>query len=121
MKHLLTITALFLTLLTFSQEKDAISKTIKETSATVHSIKYTVNSIKELQKINWDKTKEIFKKNKPEELISLAFEIDLPESKHKYKSSVEVGGKTEDLDSLIKIIEKAVKVMVKITDETPKK
>ncbi|MFY9241928.1 MAG: hypothetical protein WAO74_02760 [Polaribacter sp.] len=117
MKNILTFNLLFLSIITFSQEKSFLSKVTKENSVTTHSIKYAVNSIEDLKSINWDDAKEMFQKNKPEEIIELAFEINLPESKNKYNSSVKVGGKTENIDSLIKMIKKGVNVTTKIITE----
>lgn len=113
MKQFLTITFLLFCFSVFSQETtiDTIKDNVK---VTVNAMKFSVNSAEELKTINWKEIKDSFKDNKPEELIELAFEIDLPASKNKFKSSFKVGGKTKDIDVLIKKIKKGVKKMSKI-------
>lgn len=113
MKQFFTITFLLFYFSIFSQESTFdISKEDKK--FTVHSIKFSINSSEELKTINWNDTKETFKGNKPEDLIELAFEIDLPKSKNKFKSSYKISGKTKNIDSLIKKIEKGVTSISKI-------
>ena len=114
MKNIFTLIALFFSLLTFSQKDIVLSKITKDKEFTVHSIKFSVNSSEDLQSINWDDVRDNFKDNKPEELIELAFEIDLPESKNKFKSSFKVGGETKNIDTLIKRMKKGVKKMSKL-------
>ena len=116
MKHFFTIVHLIMCLSIFSQETTLKTDRVYD-EFKVHSIKYTVNSAEDLKSINWNDVKEIFKENNTEELIELAFEINLPNSKNKYKSSVKAGGKSEDIDALIKIMKKGVKVITKIISE----
>ena len=114
MKQFLTITFFLICYSVFSQETtlDVIKEDAK---ITIHAMKFSVNSAEELQTINWKEIKDSFNDNNPEELIELAFEIDLPESKNKFKSSFKVGGRTKDIDALIKKMKKGVKKIVKIS------
>tara|TARA_B110000091_G_C13800137_1_gene469814 strand:- start:1430 stop:1786 length:357 start_codon:yes stop_codon:yes gene_type:complete len=113
MKQFFTLTFLFLTFSILSQEA-TFKADKKDDVFTAHNITYTVNSLKELKSIDWKVTKDLFKENKPEALIELAFEIDLPDSETKFKSTFTVGGKTKDIDSLIKKIKKGVKSIYKL-------
>lgn len=67
----------------------------------VTSLKYSSNSVKELETIDFDGIKSIFEANKKDEVIKIIFEIDLKESKNKFKSSIALSGPTKELDSLI--------------------
>jgi hypothetical protein len=67
----------------------------------VTSLKYSSNSVKELETIDFDGIKSIFEANKEDEVIKIIFEIDLKESKNKFKSSITLSGPTKELGSLI--------------------
>ncbi|KGL59561.1 MULTISPECIES: hypothetical protein [unclassified Polaribacter] len=113
MKQFFTTTFLLICFSISSQV--ASSKVDKEGNKfTVHTIKYNVNSQEDLKGINWNDMKEIFKENKPEDLIEFAFEVDLPESKNKFKSSMKVSGKTKNIDSLIHQMKKGAKAISKL-------
>jgi hypothetical protein len=113
MKQFFTITFLLACFSISSQE--TTFKPDKEGSKfTIHTIKYAVSSQEELKAINWNDMKEIFKENKPEDLIEFVFEVDLPESKNKFKSSMKVSGETKNIDSLIHQMKKGAKAISKL-------
>jgi hypothetical protein len=78
----------------------------------VTSLKYSSNSIKELETIDFDGIKSIFSSNKEDEVIKIIFEIDLKESKNKFKSAITVSGKTKELDYLIIRSKKLLKGLI---------
>jgi hypothetical protein len=80
----------------------------------VTSLKYSSNSIKDLETINWEDVKSIFESNKENEVIKMIFEIDLKESKNKFKSSINFSGATKELDSLIIRSKKMLHALIRI-------
>lgn len=86
----------------------------EDANVAVHAMKFSVNSSEAFKTINWKEIKDSFKENKPEELIELTFEIDLPDSENKFKSTFTVAGKSKDIDSLIKKVKKGILTMSKI-------
>ena len=115
MKKVLTLFLLTFSIVLFAQDKSTKVTFIKNIDSKITSLKYTTSSINEFETINWQDVKSIFETNKPEEKIEMTFEIDLKESKDKFKSSVTVGGKTEEIDSLIKRAKKIIKSIIKIS------
>ena len=101
MKKLFTLLILLVSLITSAQEEDTKVAYFKNEVSKITSLKMTTNSIKDLETINWKDVTSIFEDNNPEEKIELSFEIDLKESKNKFKSSISVVGETKKLDSLI--------------------
>tara|TARA_R110002049_G_scaffold19876_7_gene73962 strand:- start:846 stop:1199 length:354 start_codon:yes stop_codon:yes gene_type:complete len=115
MKKVLTLFLLIFSIVLFAQDKSTKVAFSKNIDSKITSLKYTTSSINEFETINWQDVKSIFETNKPEEKIEMTFEIDLKESKDKFKSSVTVGGKTEEIDSLIKRAKKIIKSIIKIS------
>ena len=115
MKKLFTLLILLVSLITSAQEEDTKVAYFKNEVSKITSLKMTTNSIKDLETINWKDVKSIFEDNNPEEKIELSFELDLKESKNKFKSAVTVGGKTKEIDSLILKSKKYLKALIKIS------
>jgi len=117
MKKITTVVLLLFTSILLAQHKNVeIKETINaNTDVKITSMSYSVDSAKQLENINWDEVKSIFEDNKPEEKIELSFELDLKESKNKFKSSVTIGGQTKEIDSLITKSKKLIKMIIKIS------
>ncbi|QTE22033.1 hypothetical protein [Polaribacter cellanae] len=112
MKNVALLLVLFCSSILVAQKNKV---TISE--AQITSVSYTVSTIEELKIINWEKIEEIFKNNKPEEIIEMNFGIDLKESKYKIKSSIKISGESKNLDSLIVKAKKGVKSLIKISNK----
>lgn len=115
MKKLCTLLFVLCSVLANAQEEKTKVSYSKNIDSKVTSLKYTTASVTELESINWKDVKSIFETNKPEEKIELSFEIDLKDSKDKFKSSVTVGGQTKEIDSLIIKSKNLIKMIIKIS------
>lgn len=115
MKKLYTLLFILSSFFIRAQAENTEVASSKNVVSKITSLKYATSSIKELESINWQEVKSVFETNKPEEKIELSFEINLPQSKNKFKSSVTVGGLTKQIDSLIIKSKKAIKAFVKIS------
>jgi len=115
MKRVLTLLLLSASLFGFGQEEKTNVEYFKNVAAKVTSLKYSSNSIKELETIDWKEIKSIFESHKEDEIITMSFEIDLKESKHKFKSEITVSGESKLIDSLIAQSKKRLKRMIKIS------
>jgi hypothetical protein len=115
MKRLLTLVLLSASLFGFGQEEKAKVASLRNSAANVTSIKYSTNSMIELETINWKEVKSIFESNKEDEIITMSFAIDLKESKNKFKSSITVSGESKHIDSLIIRSKKLVKAMINLS------
>ena len=115
MKKLFTLLILLVSLITNAQEEDTKVAYSKNEVSKITSLKMTSNSTQDLETINWKDIRSIFEYNNPEEKIELSFELDLKESKSKFKSAVTVGGKTKEIDSLILKSKKYLKALIKIS------
>lgn len=115
MKKLFTLLLLLISLITLAQEEQTKMAYSKNEVSKITSLKMTTNSTKDLETINWEDVKNIFEENNPEEKIELSFELDLKESKNKFKSAVTIGGQTKEIDSLILKSKKYLKALVRIS------
>lgn len=114
MKKLFTLFLLFISLLINAQDSKTKATYAKDEVSKITSLSYSSTSIKDLEKINWNDIKTIFEGNKPDEKIALSFELDLKESKNKFKGKMEVSGETKNIDSLIFKSKKIIKKLIKI-------
>ena len=105
----------FFTCLFINAQDDIISKAIKKTESAITSLKYTVSSTEDIKTFKWSEVKSFFKNNKENEIIEIGFEIDLKESKNKFKGSFIVSGESKDIDSLTFKAEKMLKGLIKIS------
>ncbi len=97
--------------------QDSLDSIVKETNVKVTSVSYNVDSSDELKTINWTNIKELFHSNKEDETIEMNFSLNYPKSKYKIKSSIKVGGKSKDIDSLIIRAKKGIKAIIKISNK----
>lgn len=114
MKRLLTLLLLTCSVFIHAQ-KDKIDITYLNTKLKTTTLKYATSSIKELSTIDWKDVKSACESNIKDENIKLIFELDLKESKNKFKGSVEVSGQTKNIDTLIIKSKKIVKGLIKIS------
>ncbi|WP_439128043.1 hypothetical protein [Polaribacter sp.] len=114
MKKLFTLFLLFISLLINAQDSKTKATYSKDEISKITSLSYSSTSIKDLEKLNWNDIKTIFEGNKPDEKIALSFELDLKESKNKFKGKMEVSGETKNIDSLIFKSKKIIKKLIKI-------
>lgn len=119
MKKLTTVFLLLCTSLVFAQHKSiAINESINtNTEVKVTSMSYKVDSVKELETINWDDVKSIFETNKDDEVIKLSFGIDLKKSENKKVSiagKFSVEGKSKNIDDLIAKSKKGIRGLIKL-------
>ncbi|PQJ80587.1 hypothetical protein BTO18_16000 [Polaribacter porphyrae] len=61
--------------------------------------------------------KKFLVKKKEDEVIEMNFALDYPNSKYKIKSSIKVGGKSKNIDSLIIRAKKGIKSIIKISNK----
>lgn len=111
MKKAILTVLLIIVVKTFSQSVDSVK--IKASSLI-----YTVDSVNELETINWNEAKEFFEGNTEEEEVTLGIKVkglNKKKSKVKTKQSFEIKGKVKDLDKLIHIMKK---YQVKTTAKT---
>lgn len=118
MKKILSLLFLLTSFIVTAQQEQA---TDKKEYTTTQSFKYSVNTIENLEKLNFSDLKKVFKDNKPTDLIEVSFEIDLPKSTNKFKSNVTVGVETKNLDSLIIRLHKIQKKIINISKEVTNK
>ena len=111
MKKTITILMVFCFMIGYAQEQKIAYSSVSKVS----SISYKVTSIKELKAIDWNDINEIFNDNKEDEMISLAFEIDLPDSKNKINTSFKVQGEKKNLLLLVKKAKKGVNTIIRLT------
>lgn len=111
MKKLLLILFAFTLSVSYAQEKNDAK--ISFTESTVNSLMFSVDSPNEFKTINWKDIKEIFSENKKIDSISLGFELKKsPIRKTHYSFTIK--GKSDDIDGLIKMSKKAIRVLNKI-------
>jgi ATP-dependent Clp protease ATP-binding subunit ClpA len=115
MKRLLTLLLLSASLFGFGQQKKAKETHLRNLVTNISSIKYSTNSSKELETIDWKDVKSIFEYNEGDEIITMSFAIDLKESKNKFKSEITVSGESKHIDSLIGRSKKIVKAMMNLS------
>jgi hypothetical protein len=115
MKKTVTLLLLMCTIFVYGQEEQINEHTSKTITSKITEIKYAVNSVKELEIIDWKEIKAVFDANKPEEKIALIFELALQPSKSNFKSSITISGETKNIDSLIIKAKKGVLSIIKIS------
>ena len=115
MKKILILFLLTFSIFIYGQEENKDATYFRDTVTKVTSLKFYASSIKDLESIVWEDVKSIFDKNSPEEKVALSFEIDLKESKNKFKGSLTVSGPIKNLDSLIIRAKKTVKSLIRIS------
>lgn len=115
MKKLTTLFLLFISLLINAQESNTKAAYSKDEVSKITSLAFTSSSVKDLEKINWKDIESIFEHNKPNEKIALSFELDLKDSKNKFKGKMEVSGESKNIDSLIYKSKKIIKTLIKIS------
>lgn len=117
MKTLATLLILFVTTFGYSQTTLTETDTADDNNVNVSAISYSVDSVEELKTINWIDIRDVFNMNKEDEVVKLSVSLNLPESKHKFKSTFTVSGETKNIDELIENAQKGVKSLIKISEK----
>mgnify|MGYP000241744622 CR=1 FL=1 len=109
MKKTIVLLAVLLSTLVYSQKENGIKK-----NTVLSAISYQVDTTEELKTIDWNNIKEVFSRNTKNEEIEMSFAVNYKKGKRNFKNSIKVGGKSEDIDSLIVLAKKGVKAIIKI-------
>jgi hypothetical protein len=117
-KKVTTVFLLLFTSIVVAQHKSvAINEAINtDTEVKVTSMSFNVDSIKELENINWDELKTLFENNKDEEIIKMSFGVDIKKHENKKVSistKLSVEGKSKDIDNLIEKSKKGIIGLIK--------
>ena len=105
MKKIIVLYCLFFFFSGFSQTKSKIAVDDNISS----SIKITVNSIEEFNKVNWRLFKDVFNDAKPNDIIAFIIEVYLPNSKNKLHYFLKAKGKVKDRKKIVQRLEKITK------------
>lgn len=105
---------LILCLFYFSIGYTQVKTTKTTTEINVTSLKFSTTSLEALQAIDWGQFQFFSEQNKEKEFIELEVELDLPNSKNKFKSSVKVKGERKNIKELIKKMERLTKGLIKL-------
>lgn len=110
MKQLLTIAFFFLLSFVYGQDEAA---SVKFNNSKITELSFTVDDLTELKTINWKDIKEMVNTNKSSDSITLGFKVKGKSKKSslKYKHSVQVKGKTEDINGVIAINKRMIKIL----------
>lgn len=111
MKKLLIITLLFTCLFVNAQDKS----TTKEITTT-STLKFSFDTQEDLKKFNWNDIKEYASENNPEEIIHLEFVLNFAKNKNDTKTNAQFSaeGKSKNIDDLIEMSQKMLKISSKI-------
>ncbi len=100
----------------YSQSK----KTDVDTVVSINSLKFSANTVKELEEINWEDVKDIIKENDPETTFSLEIQLitsEKSQSKVKSNMSVKVSDASKNYELLIERAEKAIKAIKRMSNK----
>lgn len=119
MKKLITLLVALTSFIGFAQSKNIVLEDNYNYNSQVKitSLSYNVDSVTELEEIDWKEIKSIFNTNNEDDVIKLSFAINMDNQKSKKvkiagKFSVE--GKTDNIEELIKKSKKGVKGLIKV-------
>lgn len=119
MKKIILSSCLLLSTFIYSQKKEIIK------SFNLNSVAISVDSIQEIDTINWEVIKESFKENDPESDVFLKVAIKQIKNENvKMSFSFKVEGKAANIDSLVLRLKKGVtkikKVVAKLNNKIKK-
>lgn len=119
MKKIITLLVALTSFIGFAQSKNIVLEDNYNYNSQVKitSLSYDVDSVTELEEIDWKEIKSIFNTNNEDVVIKLSFAINMKKQKNKKvkiagKFSVE--GKTDNIEELIKKSKKGVKGLIKV-------
>jgi hypothetical protein len=119
MKKLITLLVALTSFIGFAQSKNIVLEDNYNYNSQVKitSLSYDVDSVTELEEIDWKEIKSIFNTNNEDDVIKLSFAINMKKQKNKKvkiagKFSVE--GKTDNIEELIKKSKKGVNGLIKV-------
>jgi len=116
MKKLIICTCLLMSSWMFSQSK----KTDVDTVVSVNSLKFSADSVEELEAINWEDVREIIKENDPETSFSLEIQLNTSKkstSKVTTNMSAKVSDVSKNYELLIARAEKAIKAFKRMSNK----
>lgn len=116
MKKIIVCICLLMSSLMFSQSK----KTDVDTKVSINSLKFSANSVEELETINWEDVREIIKENNPEAPFSLEIELNTSKkstSKVTTNMSAKVSDVSKNYELLISRAEKAIKAFKRMSNK----
>lgn len=116
MKKVIVCICLLMSSLMFSQSK----KTDVDTTVSINSLKFSANSVDELEAINWEDVREIIKENNPEAPFSLEIELNTSKkstSKVTANMSAKVSDVSKNYELLISRAEKAIKAFKRMSNK----
>lgn len=109
MRKIVIVAFVFCSMIVFGQEKPSVKK------STINSIELSLDSSEDLKNIEWSTIKKIFRDKAKKDSISLSFKVKRKKNnKVEFKHSFKVEGISEDIDELISISKKTIKVLDKI-------
>lgn len=114
MQQYLLLLALFIITKLTGQEEVV---TVQINDNNINSLVYTIDSVEELETINWDDIKEIFSENRGKDSITIGCRIKakpLKDDCKKYVHSFRVKGTSEDIDGTINIAKRITKAIQKL-------
>lgn len=120
MKTLFTLVLLLTFTFGVAQNETKKIELTENFEAKITAISYSVDSIEELEGIDWKSVKEIFSTNKEDQEIEISFAINLKKSKNKIKAKFSVQGESKKIDSLIINSKKGIKGLIKLAKKYSK-
>ncbi|MGB5700993.1 hypothetical protein [Muriicola sp.] len=114
MKNTFFLLLLILSLNTMAQDN---AKPAVTTDTFVTTLHITVNSIDELQEVNWADIRQIFAKNEPTSPIELGFSLSKKQVLTNFDLDAfefKISGKTDELESMILRTQKMIAAIEKI-------
>jgi len=126
MKTLFTLTCLLMSVITFAQKEqvtlkemeynDSVEVNESKPSSQATGLSVSTDDLKELRNLDWDLMLSAFESNDPDQEIEVSVEFKKKGTKSKTKTSkaisVAVTGKTAELDTLKKRLQKLTTKMV---------
>jgi len=126
MKTLFTLTCLLMSVITFAQKEqvtlkemeynDSVEVNESKPSSQATGLSVSTDDLKELRNLDWDLMLSAFESNDPDQEIEVSLEFKEKGTKSKTKTSkaisVAVTGKTAELDTLKKRLQKLTTKMV---------
>ncbi|MDT7830840.1 hypothetical protein RQM59_00520 [Flavobacteriaceae bacterium S356] len=116
MKKLIICICLLTSLSMFSQSE----KTDVNTTVAINSLKFSADSVEELEAINWEDVREIIKENDPETPFSLEIQLNTSKkntSKVATNMSAKVSDVSKNYELLIARAEKAIKAIKRMSNK----
>jgi len=87
---------------------------IQNTNFNVNALEFKIDSVSEIETLNWNEIKETFQKNDPESNITLKVVLNQKKTENNKRSfSYKVDGKSKNIDDLIEKLKKGISILKK--------